>query len=114
MPPGNVLDEIERAFAPHRHVRPELRWTRRDAWHVTLAFYGEVDDVTAGRLLPRLERAAGRHPARSLAFIGAGAFPRAAAAHTLWTGVQGDLRRLADSCAAAARREGVDMDRAQR
>jgi RNA 2',3'-cyclic 3'-phosphodiesterase len=114
IPPGDVLDEIERAFAPYRDGRPGLRWTRRDNRHVTLAFYGEVDDLTAERLLPRLERAAGRHPSRELAFAGAGAFPRASAAHTLWTGIPTDLRRLSDSCVAAARREGIDMSHAQR
>jgi RNA 2',3'-cyclic 3'-phosphodiesterase len=114
IPPENVLDEIERMFAPYRGDRPALRWTGRDTWHVTLAFYGEVDDATAARLLPRLERAAGRHPRRDLAFAGAGAFPRAAAARTLWTGIPADLRRLSDSCVAAARREGIDMSRTQR
>jgi 2'-5' RNA ligase len=107
LPPSGVLDEVESAFAPYRD-RPGLRWTRRETWHVTLAFYGEVDDGTAARLMPRLERAAARHPARSLAFAGAGAFPRASAAQTLWTGIHADLQRLADSCLAAARREGIE------
>lgn len=115
IPPGNVLDEIERVFAPHRAAAPSgLRWTHRDTWHVTLAFYGEVDDLTAERLMPRLERAAGRHPSRELAFAGAGAFPRASVARTLWTGIHTDLRRLSDSCVAAARREGIDMGPSQR
>jgi len=114
IPPDSAFDEIERAFAPYRDGPPGLRWTRRDTWHVTLAFYGEVDDLTVARLLPRLERAAGRHPVRELAFSGAGAFPRASAARTLWTGIHTDLRRLADSCVAAARREGVDMGRSLR
>jgi 2'-5' RNA ligase len=114
IPPESVLDEIERAFAPYRDGPARLRWTHRDTWHVTLAFYGEVDDLTTSRLLPRLERAAGRHPRRALAFAGAGAFPRASSAHTLWTGIDSDLRRLADSCVAAGRREGIDMGRAKR
>jgi RNA 2',3'-cyclic 3'-phosphodiesterase len=114
IPPENVFDEIDRAFAPYRDGPAGLRWTRRDTWHVTLAFYGEVDDRTVTRLLPRLERAAGRHPRRELAFSGAGAFPRASAAHVLWTGTRTDLRRLSDSCVAAARREGVDMSRSLR
>ncbi|MDN3359912.1 RNA 2',3'-cyclic phosphodiesterase [Actinomadura sp. DC4] len=107
IPPEHVLDEVETAFAPY-HREPGLRWTRRETLHVTLAFYGEVDDTTAGRLLPRLERAAGRHPRRELTLTGAGAFPKARSARTLWAGVRGDLRRLADSCLAAARREGLD------
>lgn len=114
IPPESVLDEIERVFAPYRAESPALRWTARDTWHVTLAFYGEADDRTAERLMTRLERAARRHPRRELAFHGAGAFPRAAAARTLWTGIPADLRRLSDSCVAAARREGIDMSRAQR
>lgn len=107
IPPDRILEEIEAAFASCRDGRPELRWTRRESWHVTLAFYGEVDERTAARLEPRLERAASRHPRRDLAFAGAGAFPKARSARTLWTGVPTDLGRLADSCEAAARREGI-------
>jgi 2'-5' RNA ligase len=113
IPPAHVLDEIAAAFAPYRDW-PHLRWTGRDTWHVTLAFYGEVDEPTAARLRPRLERAAARHPRRELAFAGAGAFPRARSARTLWTGIQTDLQRLADSCRAAGRREGIDTGRALR
>lgn len=114
IPPKSVLDEVERAFAPYRDDLPGLRWTDRATWHVTLAFYGEVDERTAERLLPRLERAAARYPRQDLAFAGAGAFPRPSEARTLWTGIDADLRRLADSCVAAARREGIDMGRTQR
>lgn len=114
LPPEPVLDEIESALASHRDDWPALRWTRRESWHVTLAFYGEVGDRTAERLLPRLERAAARHPRRELSFAGAGAFSRPAAARSLWIGVGADLRRLADSCRAAGRREGVDGDEYER
>jgi 2'-5' RNA ligase len=114
LPPETVLDEVDDAFAPHRAARPDLRWTGRPAWHVTLAFYGEVDDQVVPRLLPRLERAAGRHPRQTVMFAGAGAFPRPASARVLWTGLESDLRRLADSCVAAARREGVDADERKR
>jgi 2'-5' RNA ligase len=40
-PPDRVLDEIERLPRPQRSG---VRWTRRDQWHVTLRFLGEVDD----------------------------------------------------------------------
>lgn len=107
LPPDDVLDEIEELFAPHRGDWPGLRWTRRGSLHVTLAFYGEVADRIVPRLGGRLERAAARHPRRELSFAGAGAFPRTSASRALWAGVHGDLRRLADSCAAVARREGL-------
>jgi RNA 2',3'-cyclic 3'-phosphodiesterase len=108
--PPAVLDELEAASAPFRAARDELRWTSRDAWHITLAFLGEVDDLTTGRLIPRLERAASRHGPFSLAFAGAGAFPAASRARVLWSGLSGDqgsLAALAGSVAAGARRAGA-------
>jgi 2'-5' RNA ligase len=109
-PPAAVLDELETATAPLRAQWRDLRWTSRDAWHVTLAFLGEVDEAAIARLLPRLERAAGRHPRFRLALAGAGAFPNASRARVLWNGLDGDRRELsglAASVAAGARRAGA-------
>jgi 2'-5' RNA ligase len=110
LPPPAALEELEAAAAPLRPAWPGLRWTGHDAWHVTLAFLGEVSEVPAARLAPRFERAASRHPGLSLSFSGAGAFPGAARARVLWTGLRGDRRAmggLAASVAAGARRAGA-------
>ena len=93
-PPPAVLDEVESAVAPLRPAWPRLRWTGREAWHVTLAFLGEVGEDTAGALGPRLERAAQRHTWLSLSFGAAGAFPAPRRAKVLWTGIHGDRRAL--------------------
>jgi RNA 2',3'-cyclic 3'-phosphodiesterase len=109
-PPAAVLDELDVLARPLRAGREDLRWTSRDAWHVTLAFLGQVDEAATARLLPRLERAAGRHHAFRLAFTGAGAFPAATRANVLWSGLSGDRRalaRLAESVAAGASRAGA-------
>lgn len=109
-PPPAVLDDLDATCAPFRGARPDLRWTSREAWHVTLAFLGEVTDSSLTRMLPRLERAARRHAAFSLAFAGAGAFPAPARANVLWSGLDGDRRalgELAASVAAGARRAGA-------
>jgi len=109
-PPPDVLDELDAATRPFRAGRADLRWTSREAWHVTLAFLGQVDELAAARLLPRLERAAGRHQAVSLTFSGAGAFPAASRANVLWSGLAGDrqaLARLAESVTAGASRAGA-------
>jgi RNA 2',3'-cyclic 3'-phosphodiesterase len=105
--PDEVAGELEGAVAPLRAAWPDLRWTRPEAWHLTLAFLGEVNETVVPQLTPRLERAAARHPSISLALGGAGAFPGAARARVLWTGVHGERRALgalAQSVAAAARR----------
>jgi 2'-5' RNA ligase len=109
-PPPDVFDELDALAGPLRAGRPDLRWTSRDAWHVTLAFLGQVDEVAATRLRPRLERAAHRHHAFRLAFSGAGAFPAATRANVLWSGLSGDRRalaHLAESVAAGASRAGA-------
>jgi len=109
-PPPAVLDELDALAAPLRTARQDLRWTSREAWHVTLAFLGHVNSSAAARLLPRLERAAQRHRGFRLAFSGAGAFPAQARANVLWSGLSGDrgaLARLAQSVAAGASRAGA-------
>lgn len=108
--PSHAAEELDRAVAPLRPEWPGLRWTGRDAWHLTLAFLGEVDARVTSALGRRLERAAARYPALTLSVEGAGAFPGAARARVLWAGVHGDedtLAALAGSVSAAARRAGA-------
>jgi RNA 2',3'-cyclic 3'-phosphodiesterase len=108
--PTAAAGELDSAVAPLRLAWPELRWTGRDAWHLTLAFLGEVDEELTGKLGDRLQRAAARHARLSLSLGAAGAFPTAARARVLWTGIRGDRRglaALAASVAAGARRAGV-------
>jgi RNA 2',3'-cyclic 3'-phosphodiesterase len=109
-PPAEVLDELDALAAPLRAVRSDLRWTSRNAWHVTLAFLGQVDEQALARLLPRLERAARRHHDIRLRFAGAGAFQTAERANVLWSGLSGDRRALANlaaSVTAGASRAGA-------
>lgn len=117
-PPAAVLDELDTEVEPFRATRLDLRWTSQEAWHVTLAFLGQVDEAAAARLLPRLERAARRHHEIVLAFAGAGAFPSPGRANVLWSGISGDrgaLARLAESVAAGASRAGASPpDRGRR
>jgi 2'-5' RNA ligase len=111
-PPPSVLDELDALAAPLRAARSDLRWTSRQAWHVTLAFLGSVDETALNRLLPRLERAAHHHQEIRLAFAGAGAFPEQHRANVLWSGLSDDslaLANLADSVAAGARHAGATL-----
>ncbi len=110
--PPESASELDQVVSPLRPAWPALRWTGLDAWHLTLAFLGEVDETVAGKLAARLERASGRHPRLSLSLSGAGAFPAAERARVLWTGVKGNRRglaALAASVAAGARRAGVPL-----
>lgn len=124
---GQLADEVARLRAMPEAGR--LRWTERHTWHVTLAFYGEVDESLLDGLTTRLGRAAARaHPMR-LRIAGGGRFGERA----LWAAVQelaagpenpegaavrhvgGEaLRRLAAATAAAGRRLGLGSDEPRR
>ncbi len=99
-PPPAARDDLDSVCAPLRPARHDLRWTSRDLWHVTLAFLGEVTEESLNRLVPGLERAAGRNSAFGLSLASAGAFSHPARAHVLWSGLSGDLQALSGLAAA--------------
>ncbi|MQA14835.1 MAG: RNA 2',3'-cyclic phosphodiesterase [Pseudonocardiaceae bacterium] len=108
-PPGDVIEELQARVAALREFECDVRWSRPEQWHLTLAFLGEVGDETRDELCRRLGRAAQRHPPLSLSFGGGGRFGH----RVLWTRVHGDrdgLRRLADSVRAAVRRSGLPTE----
>jgi RNA 2',3'-cyclic 3'-phosphodiesterase len=102
--PDDVVADLDAALAGHRDE--VLVWTLPEQWHVTLAFYGNVEDKRVPDLKARLTRAAKRHPVLSLGLDGAGRFD----GRTLWVGCSGDvaiLRDISRSAAAAGRRVGA-------
>ncbi|WP_113703595.1 RNA 2',3'-cyclic phosphodiesterase [Nonomuraea lactucae] len=108
VPPAEVLDELERAIAPHVGQVPGLRWPDRDTWHITLGFFGEVPEGVLPDLEARLARAVRRHEVLDLVFAGFGAFSSARRGRVFWAGLSGDsMTRLADSVRAGARRAGA-------
>ncbi|MFE5191309.1 RNA 2',3'-cyclic phosphodiesterase [Streptomyces sp. NPDC056628] len=111
LPPDDVVRELDTEVAALRSLpgADRLRWTARSGWHLTLAFFGEVDDDLLAGLTGRLERAAHRTAPFRLALRGGGQFGHGRA---LWTGVRGEvpeLRVLAGRCEAAAEKAGVPM-----
>ncbi|MGW0927145.1 RNA 2',3'-cyclic phosphodiesterase [Streptomyces sp. NPDC002644] len=112
LPPQDVIQDLAEAVAPLRELPAgrDLRWTTPRNWHLTLAFYGEVDEERLPALRERLARAAAHTGPFALALGGAGQFGRGRA---VWAGVRGDvrdLRFLASRTEAAARKAGVGME----
>lgn len=95
VPPPLVLDDLAAVTASLRRRQPQLRWTRRDQWHVTLAFLGAVDRCRLARLAAGLRRAAAGADRPRLVLAGGGAFPDVVRARVLWRGLRGDLTPLA-------------------
>ncbi|MFJ8545364.1 RNA 2',3'-cyclic phosphodiesterase [Streptomyces sp. NPDC093586] len=116
LPPEDVVAALAAEVAALRRLpgADRLRWTGRPGWHLTLAFYGEVDDDVVPDLSARLERAAHRTAPFELALRGGGHFGHGRA---LWAGADGDLatlRLLADRAESAARKAGVPMGQHRR
>lgn len=111
-PPTDVRASLTAAIGD---VSAELlRWVPPEQWHLTLAFYGEVDEGKVGKLQEGLERAAERTHPFGVRLAAAGTFPRQASrARVLWLGLDGEVhavRRLADRCAGAGRRARIAVE----
>ncbi|GAA5153676.1 RNA 2',3'-cyclic phosphodiesterase [Pseudonocardia eucalypti] len=106
-PPAEVVEQLRAAIRPlAESTSGPVRWARPDQWHLTLAFLGEVDDAARADPTTRLARVASRAAPPALSVAGAGRFGH----RVLWAGLHGDipdLRRMAASVRAAARRAGL-------
>ncbi|MDY6924473.1 MAG: RNA 2',3'-cyclic phosphodiesterase [Pseudomonadota bacterium] len=106
--PDDVADTLER----RQSGLPGARWRARDQLHLTLAFYGEIEERRADDLAAELNRAAAGGPF-DFRLRGVGAFGDSHRSHTLWAGVETNERLsvLAGRCRAAGERAGVVMER---
>ncbi|CAN5220520.1 RNA 2',3'-cyclic phosphodiesterase [soil metagenome] len=93
---------------------PGARWRPEEAFHITLAFYGEVSEAQADDLAAELARvrAPGQGGLSEIALKGVGAFGDTHRSRTLWAGVEPNeaLNVLAGRCRTAAERAGVRME----
>ena len=118
VPPPEALDHLD-AFLDVRREAGNFRWVQADQVHVTLAFLADVAERKLDDLLERLGRAASRRTSLQTRIVGGGAFPHAARAKVIWTGLDLDetgrteLDRLATGCRAAATRAGIAVDGAR-
>ncbi|WP_370935884.1 RNA 2',3'-cyclic phosphodiesterase [Amycolatopsis sp. cg13] len=96
-PPADVAAEIDGALGARDR---QLRWSDPAGWHITLAFYGEVDPAECGSFL---DRTLDGRKSVDVRLWSSGTFPG-----VLWLGVAGE--DLADLAAAA----GCEEDRPYR
>lgn len=108
----SVPDDVAEALARRQTGLPGAKWRSADQLHITLAFYGEVDERRADDLSVELERAATGGPFE-IALSGVGAFGDGHRTRAIWAGVEaGDrLAVLAGRCRSAAERAAIPMER---
>lgn len=108
----SVPDDVAGTLARRQTGLPGARWRAADQLHITLTFYGEVDERRADDLSVELERAATGGPFE-IALSGVGAFGDGHRTRAIWAGVEASERLsvLAGRCRAAAERAAVQVER---
>ena len=99
--------DIAEGLARRQQGLPGARWTPPENLHVTLRFFGEVNEVAAADL--DAELATITMSGFSVALQGAGTFGDVDRVRAVWAGMAESepLRRLAAKCEAAAKRCGL-------
>ena len=90
---------------------PGAHWRPRENLHLTLCFYGDVNEPQAEELDTLLAEFSERHAPFGLSLRAAGTFG-GAEPHGLWIGVEKNeaLERLATACAKAGRELGLKIE----
>lgn len=79
-------DDLKTALGRLRTDVPGARWVPPEQLHLTLAFLGEVEEETAGKLGERLSLI--HTPPFQLNFSGTGCFPNRHRPRVLWAGLE--------------------------
>jgi RNA 2',3'-cyclic 3'-phosphodiesterase len=111
--PDEVESAVEAQVQAARALGTPLRWVVPQQWHITLAFYGEVDERKVDDLTERLARAARRRRPFAVSIGDPGRFGSARRARVVWVGLDegiDQLTSLAASARAAGRRVGLRRD----
>ena len=105
--PPDVAETLKR----RQSGLPGAKWRPGEALHVTLAFYGEMDERTADELASELARVGGGP--FELELSGVGAFGEGQRTHAIWAGVAPNeqLNVLAGRCRAAGERAGLTLEK---
>jgi 2'-5' RNA ligase len=112
VPPSDVVDELSRWVDPRRD--DAWRWLDSSGWHVTLAFYEDVEPWRYEVLVERLAAAATRTGAFSLSLRSVGCFSSVDKAHVLFAATDdptSTLPELAERCHHAATTSGIEVAR---
>lgn len=102
-----VPPDIAEGLARRQQGLPGARWRPAEALHITLRFYGEMNEEAAADLDAALSEI--RVEPFQLALTGAGCFGEGDEIRAVWAGVEPSpvLERLAARCEAAGRRAGI-------
>jgi RNA 2',3'-cyclic 3'-phosphodiesterase len=111
VPPAEVLEELDHVVDPLRRDE-RIRWTPNDMWHITVAFFGDVDPLEEqyDLLIDGLTWAVTGPTLEPIRLQNATEFNGRVLAVELAGGLE-PLRTLAHRCTDAGRKAGLDLPR---
>lgn len=100
-------DPIGLALQRRQQGLPRARWSKLDNLHITLRFFGAVQETTAAEIDLALSSIS--QPAFDVRLNGVGSFGEGDDIHSVWAGVEASpaLSQLAARCETAARKAGL-------
>ncbi|MFO1014770.1 MAG: RNA 2',3'-cyclic phosphodiesterase [Caulobacteraceae bacterium] len=106
----HVTDEIADGLERRQHGLESAAWRPREAFHITLRFFGDVAENVGADIESALVPVTGAP--LTLGLTGVGAFGEGRDIHAVWAGVdeQAPLTQLHNRCEAAARKAGLAAD----
>ncbi len=86
--PSDIAEGLVHALASARQRAPRARWVPAENLHVTLRFFGDVDDAARAALEAVFDSGELRRPTISCRLGAAGQFPLRGAPRVLWVGLE--------------------------
>jgi 2'-5' RNA ligase len=85
--PRTILKKIEEVQRDLKSSRADVRWVSPEKIHITLKFFGNVDESQIDPIVKSIEGPARTHSPFSVAVHGMGAFPYFKSPRVIWTGL---------------------------
>ena len=110
--PSTVIEALNAAIEPLLAEAPELAWVPPDKQHLTVKFFGDVDDAGLPAVVGLVSALAKLHRPFSIHLAGIGAFPNFRRARVVWLGVEQEprLELLHHDLEVAGEAEGFEIE----
>jgi 2'-5' RNA ligase len=92
--PVRILSEIDRIQERLRASRAHVRWVSVERIHLTLKFFGNIEEEQVTEISSIMEEVGNRQRAFTLSVRGLGAFPSTRNPRVVWLGLQGWEKEL--------------------
>jgi 2'-5' RNA ligase len=85
--PKPILKKIEEVQGDLRSAHADVRWVNPEKIHLTLKFFGNIEESRIDSIFKSIEEPARRTPPFSLKVRGVGAFPSMKSPRVIWLGL---------------------------